>query len=368
MPARYRTCFLGALPSRSSLWKTSRQLRLKTRKALLPVGKTMSFRHCGLIACTALFALPAAAFAQAFPTEDPLTVTVSPQYPQPFSTATLTFTSSSVDLANATLSVKEGASTVYTGNAGPVGIALGAPGKPVRLSVTATSDGTPYTQTVTIVPQDVALVAEPQSSAPPLYVGKPLVPQGGSTRVVAAANLRTPAGAPLDPRALSYAWTVDDTELSAASGIGKDALVVASPLEYRASTVSVVVSSQDGAEIGGDSLTLMPEDPLVRVYENDPLRGIRFDRALSGTYAIANSESSLYAAAYSFPTDQGGPSVRWFLGGSLAQTGPLVTLRPTGSGTGSATLSVSAESADGTSASSGLSLTFGTNSSGIFGL
>ena len=137
---------------------------------------------------------------------------------------------------------------------------------------------------------------------PPLYPGKSLVPLEGSTRIVAVANLRDENGNPIDPSALSYAWTVDDTAIADSSGIGKDAIMVDSPLEYRSSEVSVAVQSQDGTLVGGDSLSLTPSEPTVRVYDNDPLLGILFDHALSGNYSINTAEDTLYAAPFSMPT------------------------------------------------------------------
>ena len=110
--------------------------------------------------------------------------------------------------------------------------------------------------------------------------------------------------------------------------------MVDSPLEYRSSSVSVVVQSQDGTLVGGDTLFAghWPSDPSVRIYENDPLLGILFDHALSDTYAITGAEDNLYAAPFALPTSSGAPLLQWFLNGDAAQTGDSITLRPTGSG------------------------------------
>jgi hypothetical protein len=204
---------------------------------------------------------------------------------------------------------------------------------------------------------------------PPLYPGKSLVPLEGSTRVVAVANLVDQNGKTVDPSTLSYAWTVDDTQLANSSGIGKDAIMVDSPLEYRSSDVSVTVQSQDGSLVGGDSLSLTASEPTVRIYENDPLLGILFDHALSGDYTINNAEDTLYAAPFSMPTSSGAPLLQWFLNGDLAQTGSSITLRPTGNGQGNASLSLVASAGESTRATQEFSLSFGSApSTGLFGL
>jgi hypothetical protein len=181
--------------------------------------------------------------------------------------------------------------------------------------------------------------------------------------------MRTARGTQVSPAALSYSWTVDGTQIANASGIGKNAIVVASPLIYRARNVSVAITTQDGTLAGGATLSLDPQQPTMRLYEADPLSGIRFDRALSGTYQLTGTEASLYAAPFSFPTSTGAPALTWFLNSSAAGTEPSITLRSTGSGKGTAHVSVSASAGSFTSAAAELNLTFGSSgSTNLFGL
>jgi hypothetical protein len=316
--------------------------------------------------------VPSLAFAQSLGglgDISPFTISVTPQYPAPYSTATLSFLSTSLDLANATLNVSVGGKSFYQGSAQPVAVTLGKAGSAADIVATLSVGDREYTQSVSIRPQDVAIIAEPIASAPPLYPGKSAVPLEGDVRVVAVASLRGAGGAALSPNALSYAWTVDDTRIANSSGIGKTAIIVASPMQYRTRNVSVIVTSSDGSLVGGASLALTPANPSVRIYENDPLLGIRFDRALRGTFSITGSESTLYAAPFALPTTGGAPLIRWFLNGGAAQTGNSITLRPSGSGQGSASLSLTAGAGQYAAAVADLSLIFGEKpSSNFFGL
>lgn len=331
-------------------------------------------RSALLVAFTLALVIPIAALAQSSgglfgETGKTFTVSAAPQYPAPLSVATLSFLSNSLDLANATLTVSVSGKSIYQGAVQPVSVTLGKAGSITNVAATISTGGTNYKQTLSIQPQDVALIAEPISSSPPLYPGKSSVPLEGDVRVVAVANFRNAGGQVLNPAALSYSWTVDDTKIADSSGIGKEAIMVASPLQYRARNVSVAVMNQDGSLVGGASLSLMPLDPSVRIYENDPLLGIRFDRALSNAYAISGSEATLYAAPFSFPTTSSAPFLQWFLNGSAAQTGNFITLRPTGSGQGNASLSLVSSSGTFTTATANLSLSFGeTPSFNLFGL
>lgn len=300
---------------------------------------------------------------------EPFTVSISPRYPTPYGQAVISLLSATLDLANASMDVSVGGKRLYQGSVKPVSVSLGKTGSAASVTVTVTADGVPYSHSFVIQPQDISLIAEPSASAPVLYQGKPLIPLEGSTRVVAVANMRDAGGKIIPASSLSYAWTVDDTQIANSSGIGKESIVVASPLQYRDRSVSVAVKTQNGSLAGGASISLAPVEPIVRIYKNDPLLGILFDHALSGTYPIADTEATLYGVPYSFPLVSGAPQVQWFLSGDLAQTGDSITFRPSGKGEGSASLSVSASAGTGANAITDLLLSFGTKKSfSFFGL
>lgn len=315
--------------------------------------------------------LPVVAIAQSFgglgDTGTTFTISATPQYPAPYSNTVLSFVSSSIDLANAVLSVSVDGKKVYTGAVQPVAITLGSSGDVTKVVATISSGGSNYSQSISVQPQDVVLVAEPISSSPTLYRGKPFIPLEGSVRVVAMANLKNASGNALNPKSLAYSWIVDGTRIANSSGIGKEAIIVASPLQYRSRSISVSVMSSDGSLVGGAEMEFSPLEPSVRIYENDPLLGIRYDHALLGEYAISD-ESTLFAAPFSIPTSNGNPVIRWFLNGAQAQTGNSITLRPTGTGQGNASLSLVASAGNYTTATTNLSLSFGAKPNNFFGL
>ena len=330
-------------------------------------------RVFGVVLVGLLVAVPAVALAQfnlGLGTNGaPFSMALSPNYPAPNSSATLSFVSASgLDLSNATLSVTVNGASVYQGSVQTIPVAIGAPGALMTINATIKSNGSSYTQSLTVRPEDVALVVEPVSSAPPLYPGRPLVPIGGNVRIVAVANFRTGKGVALDPSQLSYSWTMDGVQLANFSGIGKDVLMAAAPLEYRSRSVSVTIQSQDGSLTGSDSLTLQSAQPTILLYADDPLLGIRFDRALTGSYTLSGTESTLYAGAYSLATNTGTPALQWFVNNTPAQTGPLLTVRPAGQGAGSASISVTGSVGSYTTAVSNLSVLFGTTTSSFLGL
>lgn len=314
------------------------------------------------------FIIPPLSVGQTLGDTYPFTLSISPEYPSPYTSILLTPSSGSLDITAATMRVQVGTKQIYDGSAQPTTVTLAGAGTPVVIKVTMRSGGKDVSSTVTVTPQDVSLVAEPLSSAPALYQGKALVPVDGTVRVVAVANLRTTTGRAIDPATASYNWTVDGTLVTGVSGIGKSAINVPSPLMYRNRTVRVIVTNADKTLVGGRSITLRSSEPILRIYEQDPLLGVRFERALRGSHAITSSEFSLFAAPYSFSTNVP-PVIEWFLQGTSAQKGPVVTLRPAGQGEGTASFSVVASSGDTGSATETLSLSFGSRfGTNLFGL
>jgi hypothetical protein len=222
---------------------------------------------------------------------------------------------------------------------------------------------------VSIQPEDVALVVEPISFVPPLYPGKASVPIEGGVRVVAVANLKDAKGKASLPSTYSYTWTVNGIRMMNDSGIGKSIIMVPVPSFNRELAISVAVTNGDGTLVGGDSASVSGVSPTLRVYESDPLLGIRFDHAISSTFTINGAESTLYAAPFSLPLTNGLPAIQWFLNDSPVQSGSVVTLRPTGSGSGTAGLSLTATAGTNTSVSAQIFLTFGAPArSNSFGL
>lgn len=331
----------------------------------------------GLFAAALLFSsfvLSSTADAQSFPglgniNGGTFSLSTSPQYPLPYSQITVSPASNSLDLTNATLTATVNGKETYKGSVRTFSVLLSGPGTVTNIHATIFSGGTSYSRTISIQPQDVTLIAEPISSVPPLYPGEPSVPIQGNVRLVAVADLRDANGTISNPTTDAYAWTVNDIHMPDASGIGKSSIIVPSPLQYREGNVSVVVTDSSSSLVGGASISLSAHEPLIRVYENDPLLGIRYGHALSGSYTISGSESTLYAAPFSLPITNGAPLVQWFLNGSSVQTGNSITLRPAGSGQGSASLSLTASTGNLTMATANLSLLFGLPvSSNPFGL
>lgn len=321
------------------------------------------------IAGTAFFAVAPHATKAQTSGADPLTLDVSPQYPAPYQTVTIAPSSSVFDIANSTITVTVNGKQYYKGTGGnPISLAVGGPGTLTDVVVTISGDGqSPASQELQFNPASVALVVEPVSSTHPFYEGAGLVTSEGRVRIVAIPDLRSSPTHQLDPSTLIYTWSLGDQELEPNSGTGKSVLDATAPQEYRDADVSVLVSSPDGNELAEAQTTISPIDPIVRVYENDPLLGPLYDNALSDTVTMNGPEDTYRAVPYYFSET---PSVSWDVNGTQSATTDDITVRSSGNGQGSALLSFTAtQSDDSLSANSTVSVNFGSSQqTGIFGL
>ena len=312
---------------------------------------------------------PLAAFAQTIPLND-FSLTLTPANPAPYENMVLSLGSGSVDLTNATFKVYVNGSLAASGTGSQsVSLTAGAPGSSMTIRVLVFANGKTYKKTLVVHPVSVALVVEPLSTVPPFYRGGALVPAHGSVRVVAVPTFYTSRGAYINPSTLSYTWSVNNDMLPGASGVGQSSVVVPSPLPYREETVSVQVQNGNGSLIAQKSVSLMPQNPFVLIYKDDPLMGVEYSHALSGQESLGGAEASFVAVPYGFSTQNGGPLFSWFLNGEQVQTGNMITVKPQGAGKGIASLSVSASSPETFEiANANLAVQFGTSSAGGFGL
>lgn len=310
--------------------------------------------------------MPAAAFAQ-FTHVDPLTITLSPQNPRPYETVTVTVNSTTVDLLSSSVRVSVNGNVAADGTGVvSVPVTVGGPGQTTTISVRVVSGGQTFTKDLTFQPADVSLIVDPVSTTHPFYEGASLPAASGRVRVIALPDLRTSAGTRMAPQNLSYTWKLGDQILTAESGIGRSVLVATAPVRYRDAQISVTVTSPDNPNMVAQAATVVsPVDPVVRVYRTDPLLGPLFNIALSGTYTLSASEESFRGVPYFFAS---APSLSWSVNGQVSSSARDITLRPTGSGAGNASLSLSAQGTGaGQTASQQFSIRFGQKSTNLFG-
>ncbi|HEX2792303.1 MAG TPA: hypothetical protein VHO23_01125 [Candidatus Paceibacterota bacterium] len=300
---------------------------------------------------------------------DPLTASISPQYPRPYQTVTIAPISTLIDLSASTVTVSANGTVVGKGSgAQKVNVTLGGPGTRTAVRITVTDPGgSTYTEDLSIRPADAALIVEPSTTVHPFYQGGSLVASEGSLRVIALPDIRTAPGTRINPASLVYTWKLGDQVLQAQSGVGKSTLQAVAPPRYRDALLTLTVATVDNAIVAQTSTSIAASEPVVRIYERDPLLGPLFNRAISGTFVMSEDEQAFRAVPYFFAS---APAIAWSVNNAPSGADKDITLRASGGGGGTANVSVRAnQPANYQSATAALKVEFDSDAGlGIFGL
>lgn len=230
--------------------------------------------------------------------ERPLTLTQSPQYPAPGEEVSLSVASYAMDLdrstlrwyTNGTLTDEGAGETAITTTAGKLG-------SQTTIVVTAEDqDGILGSAEAAIIPTEVEILWESDAYAPPLYRGRTLPGPRGIIRAHALARLVRPNGSAIADSDIVYTWYKNDARI--ASGRGKSSFTFEGPALYGSEDISVVAESIDAKLRGHAKITLKATDPKVELYENHPLFGVLYHRALTGSVSTAETEQKVAAVPF----------------------------------------------------------------------
>lgn len=246
-----------------------------------------------------LLLLPLAAKAQ-FGSGN-ISLRMTPEFPGSFTPVSVTLDALGVDLDRAKISwfLNEQLSKTGIGEKN-FSFKTGALGESSRLivSVETLTSGTLNTA-ATIIPAEANLVWEPVAYAPPFYKGKRLYTYESPIRVIAIPEI-IENGRRLSPDELIFKWKENYKLIQSASGGGKDTITIRSSVPLKETVVSVEISTLDNAITAVGSISAEPGQPQVLFYENSPLYGILWNRALTSPFALAQKEIAVLAAPYFF--------------------------------------------------------------------
>ncbi len=308
--------------------------------------------------------------AQGIPNStEPLTLSVSPEYPRPYQTVTVSPRSSLLDLSASTVRISVNGTTVYQGSGTQAtSVRAGGLGERTTITVSVTDpSGRVYTKQQILRPAEVSLVLEPASTMHPFYQGGGLVASEGRVRLVALADLRSAPGTRLPSSSLVYTWRLGSRVLTDMSGIGKSTFIATAPVRYRNADISVTVTSPDNTLVGEARTLVSAVDPVARIYRNDPLLGPNFDVALTDRFSMSDTETTFRAVGYFFAVP---PTFSWTVNKATNGTDKDITVRATGNGQGTARIGLTAtEAAARRSADTAVTVDFGRSTGfGFFGL
>lgn len=295
------------------------------------------------IAFAALLLLGApSVFAQSTGTIDGgLSLSTSPAYPAPGERVTLTLTSPVYDLDGSDILWRAGGTTISEGTGETsVSITAGALGESTSVSADVTGPTGESNITASVVPTRVDLLWESDTYTPPFYRGKALPSAGAHVRLFAQPYLPKAGGGFYDPTQLRYTWRLNGNVLASSSGKGKSAALINGPELFGSYTVTVDVTTADGALGGEASASISSVEPRLVLYEDHPLYGMEYWHALGATSFISDSEMSFAAMPFFAPaTSASAPLLEyaWQVNGGAISSDAAhpneITLQSAGNGT-----------------------------------
>ncbi len=157
-----------------------------------------------------------------------------------------------------------------------------------------TADEETLSKTFTFRAVEVDLLWETSTYTPPQYKGKALTCPKSEIKVTAI-----PHGMKISDAKLIYEWKLNDKNIPASSGAGKNLLSFYMP-ETGVETIAVTISTPDNNTKAVNYMAIKVNKPKILFYEVEPLAGPQYQKELGNTFNLSKSESSLRAEPYFF--------------------------------------------------------------------
>lgn len=153
-----------------------------------------------------------------------------------------------------------------------------------------TIEGVSSSKDFAITPSSVDIIWQAETYTPPFYKGKALFSHESILTFLAIPHITNQNGTTLSPSNLIYTWKKNGSVLGNFSGYGKNTYSMQGSIVSRPIEITVTVTSPDTDAVGFARTVVYPVDPVVLMYEKDPLYGIRLEKSLFGTVSLENKE------------------------------------------------------------------------------
>ncbi len=177
-----------------------------------------------------------------------------------------------------------------------------AAGKKIELFVTVEkTNGAIFSNFINIQTANLDLIYEANTYVPPFYKGRSLFVTQSEITVAAMAEVFE-NGAKLPKNKVIYNWYYNDNYASNLSGIGKDSARFEGDILSRPFSVSVIVESLNPGIKSKNKILIKPVPSKILMYENNPIYGSLFEKALTGIFNFDREEVGITAVPYFFST------------------------------------------------------------------
>lgn len=267
----------------------------------------------GLAFLSAVFltaANPLPTRAQSLFNQDDFFIKTSPESPGPDTEVTAEVVSFNFDVNRASITWILDGKTALKGRGEKIfKFSIGPAGKSITLkAIVAPEGGSQLQKTLTFSNAEVDLLWQAQTLIPVWYQGKALPTMGSKIRISAFPRFFNTAS-----ENLVYQWKKNYQPQVSSSGLGKRTFELALPLDdpYSREKIEVEVSNLAKTISAKKSIQVEAGGFQLLFYENNPLEGVRFQKALSNL-TLREDSIEIKAEPYFFSSeDKNNLSFEW---------------------------------------------------------
>jgi len=292
----------------------------------------MLMKKIGFIGLIGLI-VPIFVFAALPPTTDSIIVSFSPENPAPN-----TFVEANISLLPGTGAISEfnvewklNGKVVKDGRGeARYSFRTGKLGTATEIIITLSENGESISKTISLKPASVVLVGESDGTVPPFYKGKTLFSYHGSTRIAAIPFFVGADGKRISPKSLVYTWRIADRVPEGSSGVGRDTFTFYAKTPFRPTEIEVETATADGNVVAKNIFTAEARPANLALYEENPLYGVLWNKALSASVALSSPEMRINAEPFFFnKNDERLLNFKWTMNSNRigSQTDKSITLR-----------------------------------------
>jgi len=305
-----------------------------------------------LITTLFIVILPLISSGQSTPAGNSLAVSMVPINPEPGQNVKITLSSFSYDLDRSKITwIINGVTKKTEIGLKEFNTSAGNNGQKttVKVSVETPTAGIQEVEAF-FIPSLVDLIYEASSYTPPFYKGKSLNPSQGMVRIIAMPELIRPTGEKIPAQNVIYQWKKDGEAYQSASGLGKNTFTFSGTIPIRDVEIEVIASSLAGDIYASKKLTIVNNSPKIIFYEDNPLYGIMFNRAIGNVVHMTEDEFKVKAFPYYMGVGYtGSPDLNynWTINNALSENldtdKTAMIFRQESSGAGTASISLKIE-------------------------
>ena len=268
-------------------------------------GGQSSLQSLGIDTSTELGGDPNIPFSGKYPAiKEELVTDISPENPKPGEIVTISIETYGIDINTQPILWKQNGVNQLKGvGQKKFSFTMGPSGTVTSIEVIVSPKNAPaITKTFKFAPVDVDILWQANTYTPPFYKGKALFTPEADVTFVAMPNIVV-KGKRLDPSDIVYNWSVDGEVDGDSSGFGKDTFGYTGSIILRPSVIGAqVYAAADKNLTGSNNFTLSNVYPQALFYEDNPLYGILYNRAVRNQYSTPNDSVNFAVAPYFFST------------------------------------------------------------------